>query len=274
MNLLRRTARWVSGTAGRDSALINSLRPAYDRLLDWSTGGRGIVQELNGHERFRIDPRQRVHFPEAYDPAVCSYLRQQVRPGDLCLNVGAHVGVYALCLARWSAPGGRVVAFEPNPSTRAVLQKHVALNDLTERVEVVPQAVSDAVGESTFFAAGLAGFSRLGRPNPERPCAMPITVPVTTLDAFCADHGLVPNWLVMDIEGYEVAALGGARHTVRAGRGRLGIFVEMHPTLWPAAGASRARVEALLAELSLRPVGVAGQADALAEQGMVRLDYV
>lgn len=274
MDFLRRTARWVSGTLGRDTALINALRPAYDRLLDWSTGGRGVVQELNGHERFRIDPHQRVHFPEVYDPDVCAYLRARVRPGDDCLNVGAHVGVYALCLAHWSAPGGRVVAFEPNPAARAVLEKHVALNGLAGRVEVVPQAVSGASGEATFFAAGLAGFSRLGRPNPERPDATPITVPVTTLDAFCAGRGLAPRWLVMDIEGYEAAALAGARATVRAGRGRLGIVVEMHPTLWPAAGTSREQVEALLAELSLRPVALAGQADPLAEQGMVHLDYV
>lgn len=276
MNLLRRTARTVSGALGRDSAMINALRPTYDRLLDWSSGGRGIIQVLNGREQFRIDPHYRVHFPEIYDPSVCDFLRERVRAGAVTLDIGAHVGIYALCMAAWSAPGGRVLAFEPNLATRTVLEKHIALNDFTERIEVIAQAVSDAQGEATFFASELEGFSRLGSANPDRPQAAAttsVTVPVTTVDAVCAERGLEPDWIIMDIEGYEVAALAGARETIRTGRGRLGMIVEMHPTLWPIAGASREKFETLLAELSLKPVGLTGQSDAFADYGIVCLEY-
>ncbi|MBV9958417.1 MAG: FkbM family methyltransferase [Acidobacteria bacterium] len=276
MKLFRRTARSVSGTLGRESALINALRPTYDRLLDWSSGGKGIVQTLNGREQFRIDPHYRVHFPEVYDPSVCDFLRRRVGAGAITLDIGAHVGIYALCMAAWSEPTGRVLAFEPNPATRAALEKHVALNALTERIEVIAQAVSREPGEATFFASELEGFSRLGRANPDRPQAAEttsITVPVTTVDAVCAARGLSPDWIIMDIEGYEAAALEGARETIRKGRGRLGLIVEMHPTLWEMAGTSREKIETLLAELSLRPTGLTGQADPLADYGIVHLEY-
>jgi FkbM family methyltransferase len=276
MNLLRRTARWTSGLLGRDSRLINALRPAYNLVLDLSTAGRGVWQQFNGHEQFRIDPWCRPHFPEDKDADICRYLRAQVRPGAVCLNAGAHVGIYAFCLASWSGPLGRVVAFEPNPYPRAVLQRHLALNELTDRVEVVAQAVSDVVEEGSFFADHMEGYSRLGQPNPgarDRPHTL-VKVPITTLDAFCRGRGLTPDWILLDVEGSEVAALAGGRAVIRAGRGRLGLIVELHPHLWEAADTSRGRLEGVLAELGLRPVPLTGQADPLGEYGIVRFDYV
>lgn len=276
MKILRRAARAVSGTMGRNSTLINRLRPAYDGLLELSTGGQGIVQRINGREEFRVDPHYRMHFPEVYDPPVCDYLREHVRPGDTCLNVGAHVGLYALCLAAWSAPGGRVFAFEPNPATRAVLEKHVALNKVGERIEVEAKAVSEASGEASFFATSLEGFSRLGQPNPHATHTglEAVTVSVTSIDAFCSERSLTPNWITLDIEGYEIAALYGARETVRKGRGRLGLIVEMHPDLWESAGASRGKLETLLGELSLKPIPLTGQSDPFDDYGIVRLDCI
>lgn len=275
MRILRRTARTVSGVLGRDSSIITALRPTYDRLLDWGSGGKGIVQTLNGREKFLIDPHLRMHFPEVYDPPVCEYLRENVRTGEVTLNIGAHIGIYALCMATWSQPTGRVFAFEPNPATRAALERHVCLNHLTERVGVVPKAVSNVQGEAEFFATELEGFSRLGEANPDRPksATTSIVVPITTVDAFCSERELVPNWIIMDIEGYEVAALQGASETIRAGRGRLRIIVEMHPTLWKSAGKSRTEFETLLDELDLVPIPMTGQVDCLAEYGIVRFEY-
>jgi FkbM family methyltransferase len=277
MKLLLRAAKSISGTLGRNSALVNALRPCYNRLLELSSGGRGIVQTLNGREQFRIDPQHRMHFPEIYDPAVCDHIRTSVRSGAISLDIGAHIGIYALCLAEWSGPNGRVFAFEPNPNTRVVLKKHVALNNFAERIEVVSQAVSDVPSEITFFASDLEGFSRLGHANPDIPLqakATPVTVPVTSVDAFCRNRSIIPDWIVMDIEGYEVAALSGARETIHAARQRLGIIVEMHPTLWALAGTSRVNFEILLDELSLKPIPLTGQTDPFAEYGIVSLEYV
>lgn len=278
MSVIRRGAQSLVGGLGRDSRLVTAIRPAYEWWLRWSSNGRGIRQTVNGRERFRIDPRYRIHFPEVYEPAVCAHLRERVRRGAVCLNLGAHVGVYALCLAEWSGPTGRVYAFEPNPRTRAVLENHVALNERQGWIEVVPLAVGDFSGDATLFTAESVQFSplsRLGAPNPDVPGATPVRIGirVTTLDAFCHVRGLQPDWIVMDVEGYEVAALRGAAELVRRGRDHLGIVAEMHPNLWEPAGESRAAMERLLADLGLRPVALTGQQDALGEHGMVRLEY-
>jgi FkbM family methyltransferase len=270
--LFQRVAAWVAGRMGRESAVIRVLRPLYSVLLDGVSFGRGYLRVVNGRERFYVDPRWRGLFPEVYEPPICDYLRQRVKPGDVCLNVGAHVGLIALCLAEWSGPEGRVHAFEPNPRTRRILADHVARNGMRQRITVVGQAVADRVGEATFFADEAEGTSRLNAPNPERGrAARRLTVPVTTIDAYCAAQGIRPDWIVMDIEGFEAAALRGGRGTILGAAGRLGLVVEMHPHLWASSFTSRASVEALLADLRLTAYGLQGQEDPLAVPGVVVL---
>jgi FkbM family methyltransferase len=270
LNLLRRAIGRLSNALGHNHSIVVFLRPAYDRLLEWSAGNRGLWQRVND-EDFLIDPCHRMHFPETYEPEVWLYLKTHVRPGDVCLNVGAHMGIYALALARWNAPDGQVLAFEPNPHTRAALARHVALNGMADRVDVLAQAVGDAPGQATFFATGREGFSRLGVHNPAALYAESVPVAVTSIDEICAERGLVPDWITLDIEGSEIAALEGARKTLSRGRGRLGIVVEMHPTIWPPDG--HKRLTDLLSSFALTAVPLSGQPDPLASYGVVSLEY-
>jgi FkbM family methyltransferase len=260
----------VSGAAGRESWLVRRLRPAYESLLDLS--GRGIAWEINGVD-FRVDPRQRHRLGHHYDAPVAAFIRERLRPGAVCFDVGANVGVYVLQFAHWAGPAGRVVAFEPNPAARRVLARHVGLNGLGARVEVVPAAVGSAAGEATLYAAGADGMSRLGAPNVLiAGRAREVRVPVVTLDDFCRERDLRPDWLLIDIEGFELAALAGARRLIRERGTALHVVVEMHPSVWASADTTREGAAALLDELGLRPVPLTGQRDPLGEHGLVYLE--
>lgn len=196
MSLLQRTARTVADWLGHESQLVRQLRPAYENLLDKTSGGKGLCWPINGVP-FRVDPHYRHQLGQNYDAPVATFLRERVKPGAVCLDVGANVGVYVLQFAHWSAPDGRVIAFEPNPTARVVLEKHIRLNGLSERVTVVPAAVGAASGEATLFAADADGMSRLGAPNrliADRVSAL--TVPVMTLDEYCAVQRIEPDWLL------------------------------------------------------------------------------
>src|SRR2546423_3497617 len=116
MSLLQSAARTTAGIIGRESWLIRQLRPVYESFLDLSNKGRGIPWQINGVTYF-IDPRYRHQLGHDYDAAVAAFLRERVKPGAICFDVGANVGVYALQFAHWSGPTGRVVAFEPNPNS-------------------------------------------------------------------------------------------------------------------------------------------------------------
>lgn len=136
MNLLQSIGRHASGAIGRETRLITELRPFYESFLSWSKRGKGIPWTINGVS-YLVDPSQRQRMGQNYDPAVAAFLRERVAPGSLCLDVGANVGVYVLQFAHWSAPNGKVIAFEPNPNAYAVLKQHVQMNCLSERVVTV-----------------------------------------------------------------------------------------------------------------------------------------
>jgi FkbM family methyltransferase len=273
MILFQEAARRAAGILGRESWVIRGARPTYESLLNWLSADRGIPWIING-VTYRIDPNYRNQLGQEYEAPVAAFLRSRVKPGAVCFDVGANVGVYVLQFAQWSGSTGRVVAFEPNPSARMILQKHIQLNALTERVQVVSAAVGAVAGKAVLYTAGADGMSRLGAPNEALADRVTsITVPVVTLDRYCETEGLTPDWLFIDIEGFEIAALAGARELIK-GRGKnLGIIVEMHPSVWVSADTTRAKAEILLATLGLRAVSLTGQTDPLGEHGLVYLEY-
>jgi len=270
MPIVEGAARRVASLLGRNSALIRGLRPAYESLLGSMHGGNGIPWTVNGVD-YRIDPKERPRFGQNYESEAAAFLAKRIRPGMVCFDVGANVGAYVLQLAHWSGPSGRVVAFEPNAGAREVLARHIAWNQLTGRVEIVPAAVGAEAGEQVLYAAGADGMSRLARPNNAlRESAHEEQVAVTTIDAYCAAGHAPPDVLLIDIEGFEFEALRGAASTLLAKP--VIIVVEMHPNVWSSSNTTREGAEQLLRELRLRPVALSGQRDPLDEHGQVSLE--
>ncbi|HEX6910970.1 MAG TPA: FkbM family methyltransferase, partial [Longimicrobium sp.] len=71
----------------------------------------------------------------------------------------------------------------------------------------------------------------------------------------------------IDVEGWELEALRGARDTIARGGDGLALFVEMHPTAWRERGISPGEVRAELAAQGLRAVPLRPVADPWALEG-------
>jgi hypothetical protein len=136
---------------------------------------------------------------------------------------------------------------------------------------VLEAAAGAREGDAVFVVEPLAGTSRIGSQNPDSHAPTTIVrARVTTIDAVCRERALVPQWIIMDIEGYEGDALVGAR-TVLDGASPPEIVVEFHPHLWNSAGWDRRAIELLLAGFRRFPVPLTGQKDLWAEPGVVVL---
>ena len=139
-----------------------------------------------------------------YEKLCAEFVASLIQPGMVAFDVGANVGYYTLLLARGVEPEGRVIAFEPNPTNVAHLKEHLRLNKINN-VEIVEAAVSDREGTAFFSGEGATGsLSQTGTP----------------LRTVQLDNYPRPNFIKMDIEGGETAALRGSakilaeRHTV------------------------------------------------------------
>jgi len=210
------------------------VRPFYDAMLRAAYGRSGLARRVHGEAPIRILPRYRS-ISETGEPEVFQALKALVKPGHLILDIGANVGVYSLLMARWVGEAGRVIAFEPAPESAAALKQHLALNRLSDRVEVVESAIADRSGQTEFFAATYNGENSMNPAFGSRVVsARKVTVPVTTIDDFCAHHQIAPDLIKIDIEGYEFHAVRGALRTLAEHHPN--IVMELHPAIWPQIG--------------------------------------
>ena len=129
-----------------------------------------------------------------YEKPCVEFVASLIRPGMVAFDVGADVGYYTLLLARGVGPKGRVIAFEPNPFNLTYLKEHLRLNKIGN-VEIVEAAVSDREGVAFFSGEGAMGkLSQTGAPTK-----------IVQLDNYPR-----PDFIKMDIEGEETAALHGS----------------------------------------------------------------
>lgn len=139
--------------------------------------------------------------------------RPYVQPGDLCFDIGAHVGDRTRALRRL---GARVVAVEPQPVCLEFL-RWMYRRDTA--VTIVAAAVGAAEGEATLLVSERTPtVSSLSHAWVESVRRAPrfatvtwdaqVAVRVTTLEALVGRFGR-PSFCKLDIEGGEADALGG-----------------------------------------------------------------
>lgn len=169
----------------------------------WLPASRGkVLRILNG----------------TYEREQTRLFQQHIRPGATVLDVGAHVGYYTVLAAVLAAESGRVHAFEPNPRNADFLRRHVRINALAN-VRVEQAGVSDRAGTARFGFGTGSGTGHLAEGGA-------IEVRTIRLDDHCAEHGLAPTAVKIDVEGAEVSVLAGARETLE--RHRPVIFLSTH----------------------------------------------
>lgn len=143
-----------------------------------------------------------------------------IRPGDLCFDIGAHLGDRIRAFSRL---GGRVVALEPHPEMMRWLRRWYGKQT---NVTLVEQAVGDRPGKANLWISQLtpsiSTTSRAWRTAVQQNRRFAgarweeeIPVTVTTLDALIAQYGM-PAFCKIDVEGAEGEALQGLSHPLPA----------------------------------------------------------
>jgi len=155
------------------------------------------------------------------------------REGDLVVDVGAHVGLYAIYAA---TKAKNVIAFEPIPQNFHYLMKHIELNNL-RKVTAFPLALADEEGTAEFYmvGAGLASSTSFEEHaeayKKYYQIAGTVKARKATLDKTMRNLGIKTiNLLKIDTEGAENSVLSGAR--LLLGMNAIHkIVVEVHKTV-------------------------------------------
>jgi len=153
-----------------------------------------------------LDPNDslRLSIVGVFEPFETSLVERLVRPGDVFVDVGAHIGYYTLLAARGVGERGRVVALEPHPKLFDLLEHNVNRNGYNGRVELHRAAAAAAQGEATLhISLTNSGDHSLVASRGHGG----ITVDQVTLDAIVPG---VAHVLKIDVQGAEPLVLAGA----------------------------------------------------------------
>lgn len=146
-----------------------------------------------------------------WEPELSRFVANSVGPDDVFVDVGANIGYFTvLAASRMGAGGtGRVYAIEANPDLIPLLNRNVLVNWSMGPVDIFHCAatVDDRVLELFIPSSGAANGS-LARQGTASGRSVPVRgVAIDTL----LPKDLIANYLKIDVEGFELDVLNGAR---------------------------------------------------------------
>jgi len=143
---------------------------------------------------------------EFYESLETEIVKKEIKKGDVAVDIGANIGYYTLIFAKLVGDEGKVFAFEPDPTSFALLKKNVEINRY-QNVILVQKAVSNETGKIRLYLCddNLADHriynSHDGRKS--------IEIEAIRLDDYFKGYTGKIDFIKMDIQGAEGDALQG-----------------------------------------------------------------
>ena len=139
------------------------------------------------------------------------FLNRLVKIGSTVLDIGANVGTLTLPLSLQVQESGKVISVEANPTTFSYLKGNVEFNNF-KNIKLINKAVGDKRGELCFSNISSDDMNRVVDCSEKNS----IKIPVDTIDNIVKEEKIEHiRLLKIDIEGYELFALKGAKETLK-----------------------------------------------------------
>ncbi|MFO7795235.1 MAG: FkbM family methyltransferase [Promethearchaeia archaeon] len=134
------------------------------------------------------------------------------------LDCGAYMGDSALVFEK-DCNASRIYSFEPVPDNYKYLLDLIALNNL-KKVIPIKKGLGEVSGRKSYSALGFC--SRISENGNEE-------MEIITIDDFVLENKIKVGLIKMDLEGYEMEALNGAKYTIRKNKPILLISIYHNP---------------------------------------------
>jgi FkbM family methyltransferase len=162
---------------------------------------------------------------KTWEPFETEIVGRELPGATVIVDLGANIGYYSLLFSRTVGEGGRVYAFEPDPTNFAFLQHNLRIN-AAGNVTPIAKAASATTGPIKLYLSDTNMGDHQVCPSQDRRA---VDIQSTTLDDYFASAMPRVDFLKMDIQGAEPLALAGATGLIGASP-RLKIITEF----WPA----------------------------------------
>jgi FkbM family methyltransferase len=151
---------------------------------------------------------------------------ENIRHSRCFIDVGANCGIYTVVGCTIN-PNVHVVAIEPVPKVCAALRHNVKENNFDSRVAILDVALGDTNGTVCFHEAEDSTMGSLAVDGYRGQRGRVIQVECKTLDSIVERLSIQPDFMKIDVEGFEDAVLRGATNVLHKFRPR--IVLEANP---------------------------------------------
>ncbi len=176
---------------------------------------------LNSKVLFNVDTASYlewyVFFYGTYEPMITNLITTLIKPGSVCIDVGANVGIHSLTMAQAIENNGKVYAFEPHPEIIKRLCENIRINNFIQ-IEAIQLGLSNktssAILKDEGFDIANKGTAKIieDLDSSDKPT---FTISTITLDEFVEQRELKQlDFIKIDVEGHESAVFEGAEKTI------------------------------------------------------------
>jgi FkbM family methyltransferase len=211
---------------------------------------RHVAVDVQGH-RMILDKEDSLflHLKGVHEPLSTELVKSYIEPDDVVVDVGAHVGYFTLLFARIVGDGGRVFAFEPEPTNARLLRRNLRLNAYSN-VEVIEAAVSDRVGTvNLYLSEDNEGDHRIWQSKSDG-ARRAVPVRSVALSDVFRDYPRRISFVKLDVQGAEGRALHGMKSLME--RDRPTILMEFVPPWLARCGTEADRLFAWMQGMGFR----------------------
>lgn len=218
---------------------MNEITDIHAELEAYENFQPAITVTYNGAQIvYRIPNRAtlwRVETLPTKEPSTIAWL-DNMEPGSVLLDVGANVGMYTIFAAK--VRQATVYAFEPESQNYALLNANIQANELSGQITAFCAGLSDhqgldklhlsnfSIGSSCHSLGEEVGFDLKPRRSPFVQGAVSFSI-----DELVRKNMMpVPDYIKIDVDGFEHKVLLGARETLANPRVK-SIIVELNPDI-------------------------------------------
>ncbi|MCX7863024.1 MAG: FkbM family methyltransferase [Bacteroidales bacterium] len=145
-------------------------------------------------------------FRQSY--AELHFLKEIIKEGDVCIDIGANLGYYSYFMCRYVKPNGKVYAVEPVPLFRQIFEKNVH-NKFKQSVVLLPYALGESERKIFMGMPVVDGIVHHGmthvienQKNKQTSIALTFEVEMKIPDQLFKNLERI-NFIKCDVEGYE-----------------------------------------------------------------------
>lgn len=157
-----------------------------------------------------------------------AFLRNNIKAGDVVLDIGANIGFYTNIIANCVGETGMVHSFEPDTSNFNYLRNNTREH---KNVKLNNQAVGSVSGKIKIYTSNELNVDH--RTYPVENFKSVYEIDAVAIDDYLSNNERV-NFIKMDIQGFEIEALMGMKKLIQ--RCKPKILLEFWPHGIEASG--------------------------------------